>query len=85
LQSRLKETVGDLENLQTFQLQIDAMRWYIKKRLVDNPNLVVSVTFSGETSMESYIAVLHDLKAAGAKRICVSGPTLDSWTIQKYK
>lgn len=49
----------------------------IRKRLVSNPNLIISLQTTRSAKYEKYIAIIDQLKRAGATRISIANPLPD--------
>ncbi|NVM05275.1 MAG: biopolymer transporter ExbD [Candidatus Helarchaeota archaeon] len=60
--------------LQGEPIQIPYIQNEIKRRIQENPNLIVSVKTGKKTKYEIFIAVMDQLKLAEAKRISIAEP-----------
>ena len=55
-------------------ITISELREQIKRRLADNPRLIISLKADRETKYDVFIDVLDQVKLAGAKRISIASP-----------
>ncbi|MCD6169273.1 MAG: biopolymer transporter ExbD [Candidatus Latescibacteria bacterium] len=55
-------------------ITISQLREEIKRRLADNPRLIISLKADRDTKYDVFIDVLDQVKLAGAKRISIASP-----------
>lgn len=55
-------------------VEIPAIKAIIQRRLMENPNLIISVKTDANTMYKDYVRVLDQLKQAEAKRISIAEP-----------
>lgn len=60
--------------LQSEPIQIPYIRSEIKKRIGENPNLIISLKTGRKTKYDVFIAVMDELKAANASKISIAEP-----------
>ena len=53
---------------------LSVIRGDIKRRVAENPNLIVSLKSDRETAYEVFIDVLDELKLSGSERISIASP-----------
>lgn len=53
-------------------IEISAIKEIIKRKLAENPNLIVSIKTDNKTQYRDYVRVLDQLKQANATRISVA-------------
>lgn len=56
------------------RVEIPAIREIVKRRLAENPNVLVSVKTDQETGYQVYVKVLDQLKQANLTRISIAEP-----------
>jgi len=55
-------------------VKIPMIKEIVRKKLIENPKLIISVKTDRKTKYEIYIKVMDQLKQAGAKRISLAEP-----------